>query len=206
MDTRWWDGENWAGRQSVAVTAQKLPPLGPHFAQLGDLVGRLLLANAALSVLMLAVERLVHLEIVYRALAVVVFGLLLVTSVAWCAWQWRMAVSAPERLRRRPGAHIGAWFIPVANLWLPIQNMHELWYIYEPDDDGDGRRATDLVVPWWTCWLVSAVLGIVGLRTLLRGGMPESYLGIAWALAAVLAWLVVRRLSWRALLYHANLD
>jgi len=34
----------------------------------------------------------------------------------------------------------------------------------------------------------------------------DTYLGLAWGVAAVLAWFVVRRLSWRALLYHVGRD
>lgn len=204
--TRWWDGQDWTGRRRIASTAPQLPPLGPRFARLGDLLGRLLLANVALSLGTLVVERFAHREGVFQLLAVLALGLLLVTGAVWCAWQWRMAVSAPDRLRRRPRLHIGAWFIPVANLWLPIQNMNELWHAYEPHDARGRGSSINLVVPWWTCWVVSAVLGAQGLRTLLQGQVPDSHLGIAWALAAVLAWFVVRRLSWRALLYHAELD
>ena len=203
---RWWDGHQWTGRRSIATTTAPLPPLGPRFARLGDLVGRLLLANAALSLLTLVVEQVVPGEVVFQLLALAAIALLVVTGVAWCAWQWRMAVSAPDRLRREPHLHIGAWFIPVANLWWPIQNMNELWHAYEPHDARGRGTGINLVVPWWTCWLVSAVGGAMGLRTLLQGEVPGSCLGIAWALAAVLAWFVVRRLSWRALLYHAGLD
>jgi len=203
---RWWDGQEWTGRRSIASRGTDLPPLGPRFARLGDLLGLLLLVNAALSLLTLVVERFVHHEAVFQALAVVALLLLLATGVAWCAWQWRMAVSSPDHLRRRPVLHVGGWFIPVANLWLPIQNMNELWHAYEPHDARGRGRGSSLVAPWWTCWLVSAVLGAIGLRTLLQGNVPDSYLGVAWALAAVLAWFVVRRLSWRALLYHAGLE
>jgi hypothetical protein len=203
---RWWDGLNWTGRRSIASAATDLPPLGPRFAMLGDVLGRLLLANAALSVLTMAVEVLVRREVVSQVLALLALALLVVTALVWCAWQWRMAVSSPDRLRRGPGVHVGAWFIPVANLWLPIQNMNELWHAYEPHDASGRGRGISLVLPWWTAWLVSAVLGAMGLRTLLQGSTPDAYLGVAWALAAVLAWVVVRRLSWRALLYHADLD
>jgi hypothetical protein len=203
---RWWDGREWTGRRSISSTATGLPPLGPRFALLGDALGQLLLLNAGLSLVTVAVDALVHHEVVSQLLAVLAIALLLATALAWCAWQWRMAVSSPDQLRRGPGGHVGAWFIPVANLWLPIQNMNELWHAYEPHDASGRGRGISLALPWWTAWLVSAVLGAVGLRTLLQGQTPDGYLGVAAALAAVLAWIVVRRLSWRALLYHAELD
>ena len=76
--------------------------------------------------------------------------------------------------------------------------MNELWYAYEPHDPNGRGRGIPLVLPWWTCWTISTVLGVMGLRTLLSGGTPDAYVNVAWALAAVLAWFVVRRLSWRA--------
>jgi hypothetical protein len=203
---RWWDGTEWTGRRSIASRPTGLPPLGPRFARLGDLLGRLLLANAALSVLTLGIQQYVHSEIVYQVLALVAVTLLLLTGALWCGWQWRMAVSSPDRLRRAPRVHVGAWFIPVANLWLPIQNMNELWHAYEPHDARGRGRGISWVLPWWTAWVISAVLGAQGLRVLLQGQVPGEYLGAAWAVAALLAWVVVRRLSWRALLYHADLD
>jgi hypothetical protein len=203
---RWWDGAEWTGRRSIASTPTGLPPLGPRFARLSDLLGRLLLANAVLSVLTLVIQQLVHREAVFQVLALVAVTLLLLTCALWCAWQWRMAVSSPDRLRRGPRVHVGAWFIPVANLWWPIQNMNELWHAYEPHDARGRGRGISLVLPWWTAWVISAVLGAQGLRTLLQGQVPDGYSGAAWAVAALLAWVVVRRLSWRALLYHADLD
>ena len=49
------------------------------------------------------------------------------------------------------------------------------------------------------------MLGLLSLGALARGDVVNT-LAIAWALAALMAWFVVRRLSWRALLYHASLD
>jgi hypothetical protein len=184
--------------------APALPALGPRFARLSDLVAQLLLANAALSLLTLVVERLTHHDVVFQVLAALGLGLLLATGVAWCAWQWRMAVSAPSRLRRGPGGHVASWFIPVANLWRPLENINDLWFAYEPiDDHGWGRDV--FIVPWWMAWVSSTVLGLLSLGALARGDVFGT-LAIAWALAALMAWCVVRRLSWRALVYHFALD
>jgi hypothetical protein len=190
----------------MATRHAQLPPLGPRFARLADLLGQLLLANAALSLLTVVIERVAHRAVVSRGLAVAALVLLVLTGLVWCAWQWRMAVSSPDRLRRGPRRHVGSWFIPVANLWLPIQNMTDLWHAYEPHDARGRGAGISLVLPWWTAWLVASALGGLGLRALLDGSSPDTYLGIAWAVSAVLAWCVVRRLSWRALLYHAGLD
>jgi hypothetical protein len=195
----------WTGRRAIATTrAAHLPPLGPRFARLADVLGRLLLANVALSVLTLVIEQVGHREAVSRELAAVALVLLAFTGLVWCAWQWRMAVSSPDRLRHGPRLHVAAWFVPVANLWLPLQHMSALWHAYEPHDPRGRGQGISLVLPWWTAWLVSSVLGAIGLHTLVLGHSPDAYLGVAWGVAAVLAWFVVRRLSWRALLYHAG--
>jgi Domain of unknown function (DUF4328) len=181
-----------------------VPPLGPRFARLSDLVGQLLLANAALALLTLGVERFVHDHAVLLVLAAVALGLVVTTAGAWCAWQWRMAVSAPNHLRRPPWGHVGAWFIPIANLWRPVENINDLWFAYEPVDDyGWGRDV--FIVPWWVSWFAAAVLAVASTGTLARGDVP-GVLTAVWAVAAVLAWFVVRRLSWRALLYHVSVD
>ena len=202
---RWWDGEDWTGRRSLPLRQAELVPLGPRFARLSDLLGRLLLANMGLTLVIVVLEAVEHQEVVGRALALLSLVLLLATGAVWCAWQWRLAVSSPDELRRDPRGHLWAWFVPVVNIWMPVQNLNDLWHAYEPHDPRGRGRGTSLALPWWTCWTVSAVLGAVGLRQLLHGDAPDSYLGVAWALAAVLAWFVVRRLSWRALLYHAGL-
>jgi hypothetical protein len=203
---RWWDGEDWTGRRSLLPRRASLAPLGPRFARLADLLGLLLLVNAGFSLLTVAVETVEPIKVISRVLALLSIALMLVTAVFWCAWQWRLAVSSPDQLRRSPRGHVGAWFIPIANIWLPIQNLNELWYAYEPFDPRGRGRGTSVVLPWWTCWTISAVLGALGLHTLLGGDTPGAYLGVAWAMAAVLARVVVRRLSWRALVYHADLD
>ena len=85
-----------------------------------------------------------------------------------------------------------------------MENINDLWCAYEPvDDHGGARRVHRAVVAVLVSprlfspsrpWGRSARGDIPGLLTAVR------------AVAAVLAWFVVRRLSWRALLYHASLD
>ncbi len=201
---RWWDGQQWTGRRALAAEPEPLAPLGERFAVLGDLLGRLLLANAALSLLTVGIEQVAPGRALSQLLALLALALLAPTALVWCAWQWRLATSSPDRLRWAPRMHVVAWLVPVMNLWVPIQNMVELWHAYEPPDPRGRGQGIPLVLPWWACWLVSTVLGVAGLGTLLAGAAPDAYLGVAWGLAAILAWVVVRRLSWRALCYHAG--
>jgi hypothetical protein len=150
------------------------------------------------------VERFVHDHAALLVLAAVALGLVVTTAGVWCAWQWRLAVSAPSHLRRSASGHVGAWFLPIANLWRPVENINDLWFAYEPVDDyGWGRDV--FIAPWCVSWVAAAVLAVASTGTLVRGDVPD-VLTAVWAVAGVLAWFVVRRLSWRALLYHASLD
>src|SRR4051794_4300693 len=103
---RWWDGQGWTGRRAIASTGAALPPLGPQFARLGDLLGRLLLANAPRSRGTMLVERGVPRGVVFRARAGGAIALLLVTGAAWCGGRGGMGVWPPDRLRREPHLHI----------------------------------------------------------------------------------------------------
>lgn len=111
-------------------------------------------------------------------------GLLLATSamsvvtglvfVTWLFLACRNVVLYGVRSRRSPGWAIGAWFIPVVNLWWPKQVV---------DDALRGSRAnvpagTDVsrlprsgvVTAWWVCWLLAGVLsGAAAASAMVRG-------------------------------------
>ncbi|OIV35586.1 hypothetical protein BIV57_20925 [Mangrovactinospora gilvigrisea] len=63
---------------------------------------------------------------------------------------------APGLQRRRPGWAIGAWFIPVANLWMPLQVAHDIHAAAHGTRQGPGRG---IVNSWWAAWLASVVMG-----------------------------------------------
>ena len=90
-----------------------------------------------------------------------IVGLLaLAAVVVACMWQHR-AASAARALgvpsRRSPGWGVGAWFVPVVNLWVPYSAIRDCL----PPDDPHRPR----VLHWWIAWLVagwvSAAAGVV---------------------------------------------
>jgi hypothetical protein len=71
-----------------------------------------------------------------------------------CVWQHR-AASAGRALgipsRQSPAWGVGAWFVPIANLWIPYCAIRDC---LAPDDPS--RRH---VRQWWIAWLVASLFG-----------------------------------------------
>jgi len=226
---RWWDGQGWTGHTSLA---KPLEPLGPPFAALGDWLARLLLVNAGLSLLCAVVDvwgavemstflshpesgdigALENYDVFSRVLALGVLALLAFTGVIWLIWQRRLARSAPAKLRHGSAMHVGSWFIPFANLGLPVRNMLDLWRAYEPPRT-TGPAPASMIGVWWAIFLASSILGRVtfsaysgaaSLADYRRAAELSAVESVVTMVAAVLAWIVVRRLSWRALLFFAD--
>ena len=102
-----------------------------------------------------------------------------------CIWQHR-AASAARALgipsRRSPAWGVGAWFVPVVNLWVPYSAIRDCL----PPDDPHRQR----VLQWWIAWLVAAFgSGAAGICALFSTG-TALVVSIPAALAclAVIAW------------------
>lgn len=82
------------------------------------------------------------------------------TIVVWLVWQHHAAANLRargyERLRVTPGWAVGWWFVPIANLWMPLVSMLELDRRSTPD--GQERRASPLLGWWWGAWLAQSLL------------------------------------------------
>lgn len=225
---RWHDGQGWTGQVSHG---RPPTPLGAPFAKLADWLSWMLMAVAGVNaaVLLLDLWTYTSSDVVAEAtapgstglpaylVAVVFLGLVyavssVVTGVLWAVWQYRLARSAPAALRRSPGMHIASWFIPFANWWFPVQNMTDLWRSYGSVRKQHGQVGGPPFFLWWSCWIVAGFFsGAVFLPLLgTTSEMVELYslMGVVGsvlsALAAVFATMVVRRLSWEALLAHAG--
>ena len=109
----------------------------------------------------------------------------LAAVVMACVWQHR-AASAARALgipsRRSPAWGVGAWFVPVVNLWVPYSAIRDCL----PPDDPHRPR----VLHWWIAWLVAAFgSGAAGVCSLFSTG-TALVVSIPAALAclAVIAW------------------
>ena len=97
---------------------------------------------------------------------------LLVTGVAWMAWQHRaqrtlVGLSSQDDLKFTPGWAAGWWVVPLANLVMPYRTMKELYRGSAPPTSATARSRSPraLLVVWWIAFLGATVIGRY-LRTL----------------------------------------
>jgi len=138
------------------------------------------------------------------------------TIVLFLMWFFRAYRNLPRlgaaQLRYGHGWAIGAWFVPILNLFRPKQIADDIWRGSDPElppAAGDSWRAG--LVPavfgwWWALWLISTVVDTQSARLLFRADTPGELLAativsLAGYLlsvpAALLAAKVVRRTTQR---------
>jgi hypothetical protein len=141
----------------------------------------------------------------------------LLLAVLFITWNFRAAKNneALDRHHPRfaPGWAIGGWFIPIANLVIPVMLMQDLWRGATPEiprGDPTWRRARGAVLIglWWTVWLLSFARIFAGSSRVDDHASLDSIETSNWvalvgvvvaAVAAVLAVFVVRALAQRQL-------
>jgi hypothetical protein len=107
------------------------------------------------------------------------------------------------------------WFVPLASLVMPRRAIGELWHAYSTRRTGEPAQSTPAVFSiWWALWLAPILLiplqVVAVLQSLSVDGAVSRLLGfsallmLGYAGAGFAARLVVRGLSWRALLYHST--
>jgi Domain of unknown function (DUF4328) len=103
-----------------------------------------------------------------------------------------------QPLRFSPGWAVGWYFVPIMNLFRPIQVMGELYRESDP-----GHRSTALIVWWWLLWVLAAVLG-AGLTGLVVDSGAGQAIISNWRLiasdvlvlvAAALIYLIIDRID-----------
>ena len=63
-----------------------------------------------------------------------------------------------------PGWAVAWFFIPLANLVMPLMMMRELWRASVNPRDWQAEDAPMLIILWWVLWLASGLSGTVGLQ------------------------------------------
>jgi len=110
-------------------------------------------------------------------------GGVLVTGVVWMTWQYQLA-RATNGLQRSPAMHAFSWIIPIGNIWLPIQNVRDLWKRTMP------LRDTLVLGWWWAGWIGSAVIARL-LRTDSEIDSVGDVRSMIWTLLVVAALALV---------------
>jgi hypothetical protein len=92
--------------------------------------------------------------------------------IRWLRAAYRnIDVLSPGVRRYGHGWAIGAWFVPVLNLWRPKQILNDVWRgSGTPTDYG---RPPVLLLAWWLSFIVGDVFGRFAMRSALEGDTIE---------------------------------
>ncbi|MFE5936501.1 DUF4328 domain-containing protein [Streptomyces sp. NPDC056470] len=135
----------------------------------------------------------------------------LALGVVFIVWFFRVrknaGVFAPDGHRGGPGWAVGAWFVPVANLWWPRTVAAGTWRASRRGAYGDGAgkgESLALLNWWWAFWILTSLAGYFAGAVYDDADTVEEFAAGAGFLmgasvvdivAAVLAILFVRRLT-----------
>jgi hypothetical protein len=134
-----------------------------------------------------------------------------ITFLMWFHRAHRNLPSLGNRgLKYSPGWAVGAWFVPILNLFRPYQIMAEIWRGSDPNNvrlDSQYQqyaRVSSLVGLWWALWIIMNFASQASLRFSMHADSIESLLAGSWVdcvasvislPAALLAIMVVRRVD-----------
>ena len=93
----------------------------------------------------------------------------------WIYGAYRNLGPMGERPSMSPGMAVAWFYIPIANLWKPLQVVDEIW------TKTMRTRAPRLLAAWWAFWLVGSAAGIIQMQASLRETSdPSSRIGPLW--------------------------
>ncbi|WP_330295008.1 DUF4328 domain-containing protein [Streptomyces sp. NBC_00503] len=136
--------------------------------------------------------------------------LMLATAVLFVIWFHRAhgnsEIFNPGAITRSQGWAVGAWFVPVGNLFIPYTMAKEMWTAsIQLRKDGSYRSLSEApVTAWWLTWVAALISDRIftylydradtfeELSGAATAGVPQ---GLLIAAAAVLAIRFVRRLT-----------
>jgi hypothetical protein len=106
----------------------------------------------------------------YKTALLVAIAIQLVASLAFLPWfhrAYRNVERAGGRLRFTTGWAIGAWFVPILNLWRPKQIANDIWRSSQLDrglasENWHSRPVSGLLHWWWVLYLGWSFLDGVG--------------------------------------------
>jgi len=133
------------------------------------------------------------------------------SAIAFLMWFHRthrnLRALGAKNLKYSPGWAVGAWFIPILNLFRPYQIMAEVWRGSDPmplttQSSYAGRGAVSpLLGWWWALWIIMNVVNQIAFRLSMHAETLDLLLPGSWATvvgdliglpAALLAIMVVR--------------
>lgn len=130
-----------------------------------------------------------------------------VTFIVWLYVSRRNAerVSYAVEHRHSRGWVIGSWFVPIVNLWYPLQVVQDVWRAFDPAQRDRPLQARDnkgFILVWWLVFTLMSIFNQVVGRLVLNEDTPMDTVATwTWAAtvvttaAAALAIVLVRRLT-----------
>ena len=101
-----------------------------------------------------------------RAADLVRFAVFLAAAIAFLAWFSRayrnLGRLGVAGLRYTPGWALGAWFVPILNLFRPKQVANDIWRATDPrqhDTGWHGRDVSPWLQWWWALWVAGGIFG-----------------------------------------------
>lgn len=122
----------------------------------------------ALSGQYMTLEGLDNFDVVYGVATLTELVLYLLVIVLFCVWLLRagrnIRALGVEGMMQSEESRVIWFFVPVAQLVLPLQGIRELWRASASEDHDDWRTvsAPAWLHGWWSLWLVSFWTGIAG--------------------------------------------
>jgi hypothetical protein len=99
--------------------------------------------------------------------ALVALGALVAGAVFFCIWIHRACANLKGLgrvgMRNSPGWCVGSFFVPFANLIVPMQAMKEIWQASDPQAQQGSwfaSASTPWVGVWWGAWLLTGVIDV----------------------------------------------
>lgn len=141
---------------------------------------------------------------------------IIVGAIFFIRWMhrayWNVSEFGAQGLPARPGWAIGAWFVPILNLFRPKQMIDATWKASDPSlQQPIGETWRSGPVPatihwWWAMWLISGFMGWISLRGMSAANTPDQILAFSWMIlvsdtcavaAGILAYRTVNLISAR---------
>lgn len=96
------------------------------------------------------------------------FLLYLAGGIVFLVWVHRATANAEafgaEGMSAGPGMAVAWYFIPVANLFMPLVVMRETWKASANPPNWEIERAPATLILWWVLWIAGNIAGIAAAR------------------------------------------
>ncbi|AHH97652.1 hypothetical protein GCM10010174_02430 [Kutzneria viridogrisea] len=126
-------------------------------------------------------------------------------GVAFLVWLWRARINAElmggaAAHRRSRGWVVGAWIMPVANLWYPYQVVSDIWQASAPQRPAP----VTLVNAWWALFVAGMLVKPIQWRMAMQEATEQDVLAnanmstvltVLYLVAGALIILIMRRIT-----------